>query len=299
MGNEQNQIPNIAPDPSEAGQPVVQQIVKKPNSNKNLIIGLVVAVVVMAIVSIGSVAFLLSKTVLSPIRQDDNVSVSNSTREVVNLKEVCATHEKICVDAPEDWQVSAENTTYPEKSSDMANSLSESELVNIDKVTLTSPDGGQKVGFSSGITGVGGRCDDSSSDKVYIIRKKQTNLTSYGDSSINRSERAYAMSIVTTSDNGSRFEPAVILTNSNSLISKNQEQYCASVFADLIPGRNIVLSNENGVVNHGLVSLSTKMSYVSSSSSKNPTYRSLDEAKQALESKYFKQAFDIIASARY
>ena len=72
MGNEQNQIPNIAPDPSEAGQPVVQQIVKKPNSNKNLIIGLVVAVVVMAIVSIGSVAFLLSKTVLRSLVQQPN-----------------------------------------------------------------------------------------------------------------------------------------------------------------------------------------------------------------------------------
>lgn len=302
-----NEIYNPVPSTGVAQPPQVSQThqnqpvaTSKPSkSNKKLIISLVVVIVILVITSVTLAVLLLGQTAITPNDTKSVASVDESSTNNDKQKKVCAIFEKLCLAVPENWQTEVKQGKYPAVGSAMAEGKTADELADVDTVTITSPDGELTVYLQTGISGVGGRCDIESAGKTYVIKDKPTSLSGYADSATNKQDRAHALAIITTSDGQTGFSPSITLTANDNLIGKTEEHYCASVFADLLNDRNVILSQGTNLTNRGLLSLSTTSRYSESATISPLSFSSLDEAKRALDSQNFQEALEIVASAHY
>ena len=214
---------------------------------------------------------------------DTPAKVAEETPEVAKLQEACAPYEKLCFEYPEGWKID----------------VGESELdgKKIDVMTVSSPTNEVTLKLNSGISGMGGACFPEEYGKVYRVKNQATKLTGYTPDEW-RSSDVRVMALVVSNLDETKFVIGVELTNSKELVNNEVSSACNAAFSALIDGKNA--AQYDGVA--GKVIFSTGVGPTSATDDLLPPskqYASLSEAKKALESEEWKQAFDILASAHY
>lgn len=261
----------------------------KQRGDVTVVVTVLIAVVLLA--AVGWVAY--SKFYKS---SDDSKTTESKTasQDNVSSKELCAPHEKLCLSYPSNWKANVTEAEYPGRDSAMAQGMRDDQFVKTDKVVIESPTSAIQVSMITGVTGIGGTCSAADEGIAHLVEKKETALTGNDTEGGLVTTTTYAVKLVRTNKDKTKFWPVIALSNSSTLLNDNDPSACAAQYLGLISGRNITQIGGG----HGSVELTTGRS-LNDSTNDQKSYASMAEAEAFLKTAEAVQAFDIVASAKY
>lgn len=268
---------------------------EQPRTNKKYTI-IIAILSIFLVAAIGVIVYLTLFAPKEEVKQNTQNNQAKTEESEVAVKKVsyCAEHEKMCFEYPEDWTLSSTPWKY-----DIPNGGPDAEL---DRVTLVARDKTVRLTLQSGISGIGGACFPEDAGKVSIVKKKATTINDYKADNGNV-PTAYAMAIVRSNKEETEFTPVIGLTTLSALIDGTSKSACDVTYFGIVEGRNSLLSQGEGYKDYGGTQFVTGAALGQTADMEKEvatkTYGTFEEAKKALESESYKQAFDIIASAHY
>jgi hypothetical protein len=219
------------------------------------------------------------------LRNDATKTVADSTSKtveevVIRKKTACFNLEKLCFDYPDDWTASLSVKTVNDITSDTVEVVSEN---------------GFKLRADTGIFGIGGTCIAEEAGNVEVIEAKRLGI-SYAlpdDRGAYEAPDVYAAKVIYANKATTEFSASVLLTTDLDLTQAGEVNGCDATYASLFRTRYI--NHDDNPSNKTLMSFSDTKVGIGSDATKSTAA----DARRELESDDYKQAYEILASARY
>lgn len=266
---------------------------KNIHSHKGEVTTIIIIVLALALLTTLGWLFYQNFAQKEAVKTDvGTVAVNKDKKDEVSATVTsCMYYEQLCLTHPEGWKYTPrhEEKRY----------VSDGPLIQQDSDSLVSPDGELTIYLTNGIGQLGGGPCQSDGRKVLIDAAKETDISMTGHKHYNaeyNASKVYAAKLIVPNlgEEGKGYTPYVALTVQRGIDSTGEYDMCyLSYYFQVIQGK----TNQES---YGSIAVLTTGRFAGKSGDfTKPATMSFDEAKQALSTKTYEEAYSILQTAHY
>ena len=252
-----------------------------------------VLIVILVLALLSALGWIFWQNFMQPANTNNTASApqpSASSSVAAKNIEHCLSGAKLCFDYPSSWKIEKTTESYPAEGSQDWKDNGNKSTYDFEGVKIMSNDQTAKLHLETGIGQLGGTCDPQASGQLSVIDSEDTAIKTKNMQGQDATVRA--VSVILQKDG--KYGVGVFLTNQNNIQKGKDISACETGYADLIEQKFGAIDGFNNMRFSSMQMLDGSVKIYDNSS-----LSSVDEAKKALKSPHYLEAFEVLQSVKY